>query len=78
MRPSATLLGVIAITAAIIIGPYLTAPGYSSVTNAISELGAQSTPNAWMMFAISFAWLVVFLPESGGGVTRGCSGRADR
>lgn len=46
---SATLLGVIVALTAIIVGPYFTAPGYSSVGNAISELGAQATPNAWIM-----------------------------
>lgn len=49
MRASATLLGVIVAFTAIAIAPYVVAPDYSVVANAISELGAQETPNAWVM-----------------------------
>lgn len=49
MRPSATLLGVAVAFTAIAAAPYVVAPGYSIVANAISELGAQGMPNAWVM-----------------------------
>jgi hypothetical membrane protein len=46
---SATLVGVAIITAIIIIAPLLTVPDYSVVSHPISMLGAQATPNAWLM-----------------------------
>ncbi|HSS66619.1 MAG TPA: DUF998 domain-containing protein [Gammaproteobacteria bacterium] len=56
MKSSATLPGVIVALIAIAVGPYFTAPGYSSVTHAISELGAQGAPNSWIMNAGFFAY----------------------
>lgn len=51
MRPSATLIGVIAALTAIVVAPFFSVPEYSSARNAISELGAQGSPNAWIMRA---------------------------
>jgi hypothetical membrane protein len=51
MKPSTTLVGVIVALTAIVAGPFFSVPGYSSVRNAISELGAQASPNAWIMNA---------------------------
>ena len=48
---SATVLGVAAISAAIVATPFVTAPGYSVVRHSISELGAQDAPYAWIMNA---------------------------
>lgn len=46
---SATLVGVATITAIIVIAPFFTEPGYSMVTNPISQLAGQNTRNAWLM-----------------------------
>lgn len=44
-----TRIGILAATAAIIISPLFTAPGYSLLRHSVSELGAQCAPNAWIM-----------------------------
>jgi hypothetical membrane protein len=46
---SATLVGVATITAIIVIAPFFTEPGYSMVSNPISQLAGQHTRNAWLM-----------------------------
>jgi hypothetical membrane protein len=48
-RASATLAGVAIITVIIIVAPLFTEPGYSMVSNPISQLAAQETRNAWLM-----------------------------
>lgn len=42
-------LGIVVAAIALVAGPFMTAPEYSSLKHSISELGAQATQNAWLM-----------------------------
>jgi hypothetical protein len=46
-----TRLAILLFALAVALGPLYTAPGYSAVANAISELAAQNTPRNWLMSA---------------------------
>lgn len=45
------IISFIALLAVMFILPFFSLPGYSLVTHTTSQLGAQSTPNAWVMNA---------------------------
>lgn len=47
MKP--TRIGILIFTAAALAGPWYTVEGYSSVSNLISQLGAQNTANSFIM-----------------------------
>jgi len=46
---NSTRIGVFFAILAIVVSPLFAAPGYSILEHSISELGAQMTPNAWIM-----------------------------
>lgn len=46
---SATRVAIAFLVFAVAFGPLYTAPGYSAVSNLISELAAQNTPRRWLM-----------------------------
>ena len=48
---SPTRLGIVVFTLAVVLGPFYTVPGYSSISNLISELAAQHTPGSEYMVA---------------------------
>lgn len=53
---ASTRIGIAAFVLAVAAGPLYTVPGYSPVSNLISELAAQHTPNGWVM---SLAFVVL-------------------
>ena len=48
----------------IVIGPLFTAPGYSVQSHSISELGAQTTPNSWIMNVGFVSFGIGVLPDA--------------
>ena len=51
---TSTKVGIIVFALAVLLGPLYTVDEYSIVTNLVSELGAQHTPNNFIMICLNF------------------------
>lgn len=65
MIPSASRAGIVVIVAAIVTGPFLSLPEYSSIRHTTSELAGQGMPSAWVMRAGFLAFGAGVLVDAG-------------